>query len=160
MNHAWKIFKYNFILRDLSCFSLSRRQWICSQQLVWFWDVSDCWASAGLYGLRLMYNHSLLGVPANHIKRISNAYQGDLRKIPGPWLSRFFRLPLKLAIMSGDRYRYIHSLHEKYGSYKFLTFDLWSWTFLNTGMDHVGSSLTGLYVDSRSQWVSVSTQAG
>jgi cytochrome P450 len=45
-------------------------------------------------------------------------YQGlrnPLRSLPGPWHSRFTRLPLKLAIVTGRRAFYVHDLHTKYG---------------------------------------------
>jgi cytochrome P450 len=46
-------------------------------------------------------------------------YQGlrnSLRSLPGPWHSRFTRLPLKFAIVTGRRAFYVHDLHAKYGS--------------------------------------------
>lgn len=41
----------------------------------------------------------------------------DLRKIPGPFVSRFTLLPLKLQVLSGRRTKYIHGLHQQYGPY-------------------------------------------
>lgn len=45
------------------------------------------------------------------------AYQKDLYKIPGPWLSRFTNLPLKIQALSGNRNSYIDGLHRRYGSF-------------------------------------------
>lgn len=47
------------------------------------------------------------------MRSISN----PLRKVPGPWHSRFTRLPLKIAILTGRRAYYIHSLHERFGPF-------------------------------------------
>lgn len=38
-----------------------------------------------------------------------------LSHLPGPFLSRYTTLPLKLAILSGNRTLYIHALHKTYG---------------------------------------------
>ncbi|KAJ4287556.1 hypothetical protein N0V90_012259 [Kalmusia sp. IMI 367209] len=38
----------------------------------------------------------------------------NLRNIPGPFLSAYTGIPLKLAILAGRRSVYIHALHEKY----------------------------------------------
>ncbi|KAK3673572.1 hypothetical protein LTR78_006476 [Recurvomyces mirabilis] len=38
-----------------------------------------------------------------------------LRHIPGPWISLCTNLRLKYAILTGERVRYIHSLHSRYG---------------------------------------------
>ncbi|KAK5168932.1 uncharacterized protein LTR77_006241 [Saxophila tyrrhenica] len=40
---------------------------------------------------------------------------GPLSHIPGPLVSRFTRLRLKVAVLQGERVRYIHRLHEQYG---------------------------------------------
>lgn len=40
-----------------------------------------------------------------------------LKNIPGPWWSRFTRLPLRLQIIQGRRIYYIDELHAKYGPY-------------------------------------------
>jgi cytochrome P450 len=42
--------------------------------------------------------------------------RSPLSGLPGPWHSRFTRLPLKLHILAGRRMHYIHHLHEIYGS--------------------------------------------
>ncbi|KAF2027742.1 sterigmatocystin biosynthesis P450 monooxygenase [Setomelanomma holmii] len=51
------------------------------------------------------------------IKLLWDGFRSDLRNVPGPVLSRFTHLPLKLAVMQGRRSLYIHALHEQYGSY-------------------------------------------
>lgn len=43
------------------------------------------------------------------------AFDPDLRKIPGPWLSRLTNIPLKLRVLAGKRDTYIDDLHRKYG---------------------------------------------
>ena len=40
-----------------------------------------------------------------------------LKNVPGPWWSRFTRLPLKLQIIQGRRIYYIDELHAKYGPF-------------------------------------------
>lgn len=47
---------------------------------------------------------------------IYKALRNPLRSLPGPWHSRFTRLPLKIAIMSGRRAFYVHALQQTYGS--------------------------------------------
>ncbi|KAF3033406.1 hypothetical protein E8E12_000483 [Didymella heteroderae] len=42
------------------------------------------------------------------------AHDAELSQIPGPYLSAYTNLPLKIAILSGCRTLYIHKLHEKY----------------------------------------------
>lgn len=39
-----------------------------------------------------------------------------LRKIPGPFYTRCTNLPLKIAVVRGQRIYHIHSLHKAYGS--------------------------------------------
>ncbi|KAI0121149.1 cytochrome P450, partial [Xylariales sp. AK1849] len=41
--------------------------------------------------------------------------RSPLASLPGPWHSRFTRLPLKYHILAGQRMYYQHRLHEKYG---------------------------------------------
>ena len=48
-------------------------------------------------------------------KILSVAFEKDLKSLPGPWLSRFTNIPLKLALLSGQKAMYIHRLHQKYG---------------------------------------------
>jgi hypothetical protein len=44
---------------------------------------------------------------------------GPLSSIPGPFLSQWTDLPVRLSLLSGSKAHYVHSLHEKYGkSYK------------------------------------------
>ncbi|OMH78458.1 Isotrichodermin C-15 hydroxylase, partial [Zancudomyces culisetae] len=38
-----------------------------------------------------------------------------LRKVPGPWWSRFTSLPVDLEVVRGNCYTYLGSLHKKYG---------------------------------------------
>jgi cytochrome P450 len=40
-----------------------------------------------------------------------------LKAVPGPWHSRFTRLPLSIAIVTGRRPAYVDSLHQQYGPY-------------------------------------------
>jgi hypothetical protein len=40
-----------------------------------------------------------------------------LSSIPGPFLNRYSRLPLKLAICTGERANYIDTLHQRYGRF-------------------------------------------
>ncbi|KAF4549872.1 Cytochrome P450-like protein 63 [Elsinoe fawcettii] len=44
------------------------------------------------------------------------ALLGPLRKIPGPFISKWTNLVLKYHTLAGTRMQYIHSLHERYGS--------------------------------------------
>ncbi|CAM6003992.1 unnamed protein product [Sphagnum balticum] len=39
-----------------------------------------------------------------------------LRKIPGPFYTRYTNLPLKIAVIRGQRIYHIHALHKVYGS--------------------------------------------
>lgn len=43
------------------------------------------------------------------------AFRNALRHIPGPWHSLITHYPLKLAVLSGNRYSYIHRLQLEYG---------------------------------------------
>lgn len=43
------------------------------------------------------------------------AFTSPLRNVPGPFWSRFTRLPLKKAIIGGRRIFFIHDLHQQYG---------------------------------------------
>lgn len=45
------------------------------------------------------------------------AFHPDLRRIPGPFMSRFTTWPLKIQVLSGHRTKYIHGLHQRYGQY-------------------------------------------
>ncbi|KAF2687581.1 cytochrome P450 monooxygenase [Lentithecium fluviatile CBS 122367] len=51
------------------------------------------------------------------VRTVTLAFNPDLSKIPGPFLSTFSNIPMKTAILSGRRTTYIHALHEKYGPY-------------------------------------------
>ncbi|OHW95971.1 cytochrome p450 [Colletotrichum incanum] len=42
-------------------------------------------------------------------------FKSPLKDVPGPLHTRFSRLRLKIARLTGTRMHYIHSLHEKYG---------------------------------------------
>ena len=42
-------------------------------------------------------------------------FTNRLAHLPGPKISRWINLRLKAAVLSGDRARYVHSLHERYG---------------------------------------------
>ena len=41
---------------------------------------------------------------------------GPLSKVPGPAITKWTNLPLKLAVLTGKRMYYIHNLHQKHGS--------------------------------------------
>lgn len=45
-----------------------------------------------------------------------SGFRSPLKHVPGPWHTRFSRLRLKTARLTGRRLHYVHSLHEKYGS--------------------------------------------
>lgn len=45
-----------------------------------------------------------------------HAIRGPLSHLPGPQWSKWTRLPLKLRVLKGERARYVHSLHERYGT--------------------------------------------
>lgn len=40
-----------------------------------------------------------------------------MKQVPGPWYTRFTRLPLKLATLHGRRIYYVDRLHAKHGPY-------------------------------------------
>lgn len=46
---------------------------------------------------------------------IVGARQPGLKEIPGPWLGRYTNLVLKWHVLGGQRTKYVHSLHQKYG---------------------------------------------
>ncbi|OCL06375.1 cytochrome P450 [Glonium stellatum] len=46
---------------------------------------------------------------------IQTLLRDPLRNIPGPWYARFTNLRLKLAVVTGTRIYYVHSIHELYG---------------------------------------------
>lgn len=46
---------------------------------------------------------------------VYRAFTDPLKDAPGPWYSRFTRLPLSIAIVTGRRPEYVDSLHKKYG---------------------------------------------
>ncbi|KAI6843928.1 cytochrome P450 monooxygenase [Hortaea werneckii] len=48
---------------------------------------------------------------------IRHGLTSPLNKVPGPWHARWTNIPLKLAVVAGRRIHYVHTLHEKYGSY-------------------------------------------
>lgn len=43
------------------------------------------------------------------------AFSSPLRRLPGPWYTRFTHLILKFHVVSGNRIHYVHSLHQRYG---------------------------------------------
>ena len=52
----------------------------------------------------------------NSHKQIAyDAFASPIKHVPGPFYSRFTRLPLKLAIMSGRRSFFVDDLHKQYG---------------------------------------------
>jgi hypothetical protein len=48
--------------------------------------------------------------------KIYKGLRNPLRRLPGPEHSLWTRLPLKYAILQGERVRYVHSLHDRYGT--------------------------------------------
>ena len=44
---------------------------------------------------------------------VYRAFTGPLKAAPGPWYSRFTRLTLSIAIVTGRRPEYVDSLHRK-----------------------------------------------
>ncbi|GJD04857.1 cytochrome P450 family 3A17 [Colletotrichum higginsianum] len=60
--------------------------------------------AAGMVGLVACLNFLVRG------------FRSPLKHVPGPWHTRFSRLRLKAARLTGRRLHYVHSLHEKYGS--------------------------------------------
>ncbi|KAG6230416.1 hypothetical protein E4U26_007933 [Claviceps purpurea] len=51
------------------------------------------------------------------IRMIRVAFDSQLVQIPGPIISRFTSLILKINTLRGQRTRYIHSLHQQYGPF-------------------------------------------
>ncbi|KAG6106322.1 hypothetical protein E4U14_004684 [Claviceps sp. LM454 group G7] len=51
------------------------------------------------------------------IRTIRVAFDAQLVRIPGPIISRFTSLMLKINTLRGQRTRYIHSLHQQYGPF-------------------------------------------
>ncbi|KAH8690113.1 sterigmatocystin biosynthesis P450 monooxygenase [Talaromyces proteolyticus] len=49
------------------------------------------------------------------VQFLYNGLTSSLRRVPGPWYTKFTRLPLKLTIITGERVNYVHQLHLKYG---------------------------------------------
>ncbi|TQN68123.1 putative sterigmatocystin biosynthesis P450 monooxygenase [Colletotrichum shisoi] len=50
------------------------------------------------------------------VNLLVRGFWSPLKHVPGPWHTRFSRLRLKTARLTGRRLHYVHSLHEKYGS--------------------------------------------
>ncbi|KAB8235967.1 cytochrome P450 [Aspergillus alliaceus] len=48
---------------------------------------------------------------------VYRSQKSRLSYIPGPWYTKFTDLPLRYKVVTGQRPRYVHALHEKYGSY-------------------------------------------
>lgn len=46
---------------------------------------------------------------------VYKAYKGPIASVPGPWLARWTTVILKYHWIIGDRPKYVHKLHEKYG---------------------------------------------
>lgn len=53
---------------------------------------------------------------------VYSALSGPLSKIPGPWYSSFTDSVLRYHWLTGRRAKYVHSLHEKYGSHRAWSF--------------------------------------
>ena len=52
----------------------------------------------------------------NAYRRFSKLNQYGIAQVPGPILLRYTDLPLKLHGFQGKRTKYIHALHQSYGS--------------------------------------------
>ncbi|PLB46575.1 cytochrome P450 [Aspergillus steynii IBT 23096] len=67
----------------------------------------------------LSINYILLGILAALFVRIArvllHGYNNVLASVPGPWHSRWTGLAAEYHWVMGDRPRYVHSLHQKYG---------------------------------------------
>ncbi|KAI1379517.1 cytochrome P450 [Hypoxylon crocopeplum] len=61
--------------------------------------VNLIWTLVGLFVLQSVYT----------------TLKNPLSSIPGPLLSRWTDLPVRVKLLSGTKARYVHSLHEKYG---------------------------------------------
>ncbi|KAE8154108.1 cytochrome P450 [Aspergillus avenaceus] len=46
---------------------------------------------------------------------VYRSQQSRLSNLPGPWYTKFTDLPLRYKVVTGQRPRYVHTLHEKYG---------------------------------------------
>ncbi|KAF2165317.1 hypothetical protein M409DRAFT_67187 [Zasmidium cellare ATCC 36951] len=51
------------------------------------------------------------------VKTLLPTLHNPLNALPGPWHTKLTNLRLKLAVLTGRRIHYIHSLHTKYGPY-------------------------------------------
>ncbi|KAJ5938143.1 hypothetical protein N7454_004485 [Penicillium verhagenii] len=66
------------------------------------------------YRLGLAF-YPILTLLAWLLHTVYKGFVSPLRRIPGPRLSNFTRLPLKLATITGNQVYYIHELHQQYG---------------------------------------------
>ncbi|KAG5941735.1 hypothetical protein E4U60_007743 [Claviceps pazoutovae] len=73
------------------------------------WTVGTLVSGIVALGLCLLINQS--------IRMIRVAFDAQLVQIPGPIISRFTSLILKINTLRGQRTRYIHSLHQQYGPF-------------------------------------------
>lgn len=48
------------------------------------------------------------------------AFRGPLSHIPGPTVSKWTNLRLQFAVLTGERVRYVHALHEAYGLHQLI----------------------------------------
>ncbi|KAE8161390.1 cytochrome P450 [Aspergillus tamarii] len=46
---------------------------------------------------------------------VYRSQRSHLSYLPGPWYTKFTDLPLRYKVVTGQRPRYVHALHEKYG---------------------------------------------
>jgi hypothetical protein len=73
---------------------------------VLFWLIQVCISS------RSTTNVFLLTI---HQQTVYLSLTSPLKKVPGPWISRYTNLQLKFAVTGGRRIFYIDDLHKKYG---------------------------------------------
>lgn len=46
---------------------------------------------------------------------VYRSQRSHLSYLPGPWYTKFTDLPLRYKVVTGQRPRYVHALHDKYG---------------------------------------------
>ncbi|KAI4147638.1 MAG: hypothetical protein LQ340_005464 [Diploschistes diacapsis] len=63
----------------------------------------------------LIYAVVTLGLGVLFFRAAWNAYYGPAAHVPGPWYTRWTELPVKYYWVTGQRVKYVHALHQKYG---------------------------------------------
>ncbi|KIW06087.1 uncharacterized protein PV09_03258 [Verruconis gallopava] len=72
-------------------------------------------ADGSLNYTRILATLAVVYIGVLLLQALARAFTSPLRHVPGPSWSRFTRLPLKKAIVSGRRIFFIDDLHRKYG---------------------------------------------